>query len=246
MADSANPKEQTIKLSEKVAQRIEYRAKHISDFMSLLRPELEKDDAECDVLDVGCGLGVYSLAISPHVKSVYGIDYDSKLVACCKKSAGELGLHNVKFERISALDLKDREAYDIVILSDVLEHIKEQSALLNICINALRPGGVMYISTNNKWWPIEGHKFLPFLTYMPRNIANKYVRFMGKGNDYEGYYLPSYMALREMLDKLPAEYVFKPPINRERLMYRVGARLVEFSQSFWLFANAFQVIVKKN
>ncbi|MDG6220758.1 MAG: methyltransferase domain-containing protein [Candidatus Thermoplasmatota archaeon] len=225
--------------------RLEYRREHIREMVSLFQPELEAALEDARVLDVGTGLGPIAIGISPLVKQVVAIDREERLLVEARKRADEARVENVDFKCISALEMKFEEDFEIVILSDVLEHVIEQQKLLERCISAMKTGGIMYISTNNRWWPVEGHKFLPLVTYMPRALANRYVRLFKRGRDYEGYYLVGYGKLKKLLSKHPVSYSFKPPENPWTPLYRFGKRLVLFSPFFWRFSPVFQVIVKK-
>ncbi|NCC87378.1 MAG: class I SAM-dependent methyltransferase [Clostridia bacterium] len=48
-----------------------------------------------DVLDIGCGAGIYSIAIADRVKNVTGVDISSKMIEHGKNKALELKLDNV-------------------------------------------------------------------------------------------------------------------------------------------------------
>lgn len=227
-------------------KRTDYRVKHVKDILDLLYPELEKTLSECSVLDIGSGRGHLSAVIANYVKYLKGIDNNEKAVKEARKKIAKHNIKNVDFEVMSFYDFDEKENYDVVIFSDVLEHVINKEGALKIVANALKKGGVFYISTNNKLWIMEGHYFLPFLSFLPKGLANRYVGFFRKGKDYNSCYLPTYFQLKRLLDALPITYTFKPPKNHERLMYRFGTFLVNTSGFFWIFANAFQVIGKKD
>lgn len=92
---------------------------HIYDkFIELLEREhmLGKD---IDILDVGCGVGIYSIALSEKVRSATGMDISPKMLANGKKIIEEKGIKNVTLENIdwSDVDLGGRgmkERYDLV------------------------------------------------------------------------------------------------------------------------------------
>jgi 2-polyprenyl-3-methyl-5-hydroxy-6-metoxy-1,4-benzoquinol methylase len=226
-------------------KRTKHRIVHIEDMLDLLYPELECPLSDCRVLDIGCGSGSLALSIAGHVKYVKGIEITDHAIEMAKRVAAEHDIENAEFEVLSLYNLEEQNEYDIILLSDVLEHVKSQWLCLEIAIEALKPGGVLYISTNNKWWPYEGHYFLPFLSYLPRRLANRYVVAFRKGRDYNNYFLLSYFKLDTMLSSLPLDYRFKPPIHAYRWLYRIGKKFVQFSDIFWFFSNAFQVVAKK-
>lgn len=221
-----------------------YREEHIDDILSLLYPQLTKPLEECTVLDMGCGVGALSLPTSLRVKRIKGIDVNESHVSRCRESAKQQGITNATFEVKSLFELDEEGRYDIVLCSDVLEHVEDQDGVLKMICFSLRNGGVFYLTTNNKCWPLEGHFGLPFLSYLPRNWAERYIRWTRRGGVYNIYPL-SYEMLKRILSRYPVEYEFKPPRNPRTFVYRIGSRFVKISSLFWNFSNAFQVIGKK-
>ncbi|UCD92162.1 MAG: methyltransferase domain-containing protein [Methanobacteriota archaeon] len=221
-----------------------YREEHIDDILSLLYPQLGKPLLECTVLDLGCGLGALSLPASRRVKSVKGIDLDQSYIARCRERVEREGITNATFEVKSLFDLDGHEQYDIVLCSDVLEHVEDQDGLMEKIIISLGDGGVFYLTTNNKYWPMEGHFGMLFLSYLPRNKAEEEVKRAGKGKIYNVYPL-SYNMIKRLLSKYPIDFEFKPPKKPHKMMYRLGAHLISISPFFWNFSNAFQIVGKK-
>ncbi|MDD4222340.1 MAG: methyltransferase domain-containing protein [Methanomethylophilus sp.] len=67
-------------------------------YIALLLREGRLDPARTDVLDIGCGTGVHSLALAGHVCSVRGVDVSSAMVARANRKAAALGLTNAQYE----------------------------------------------------------------------------------------------------------------------------------------------------
>ncbi len=232
------------RLEEDCYERMQYREEHIDDILSLLYPQLTKQLNECTVLDMGCGIGGLSIPAAPKVKSIKGIDLNESYIHICKEKAVEKGLENAEFEVKSLFEFQEEERYDIVLCSDVLEHVANQEEVLQKIVSALRPSGVFYLTTNNKYWPMEGHYGLLFLSYQSREKALKRIIRKKKGRVYNVYPL-SYKNLKRLLDKHPIDYELKPPRNPEKTVYRVGSWFIRRSSFIWNFSNAFQVIGKK-
>ncbi|MCK5291659.1 MAG: methyltransferase domain-containing protein [Thermoplasmata archaeon] len=225
-------------------ERMQYREGHIDDILSLLYPQLTKPLNECTVLDMGCGVGGLSIPASFRVKEIRGIDVDESYISICKQSAKEKGLTNATFEVKSLFDLDEKDAYDVVLCSDVLEHVEDQEGVLRNIVRTLKVGGVFYLTTNNKCWPMEGHYGLLFLSYQSREKALRRVIRKGKGKVYNIYPL-SYGNLKQLLSKYPIEYEFKAPRNPDKFIYKMGSGMVKLTSYFWNFSNAFQIIGKK-
>ncbi len=223
---------------------MQYREEHIDDILSLLYPQLTKPLNECTVLDMGCGVGGLSIPASFRVKEIRGIDVNESYISTCKERAEEKGVENATFEVMSLFDLEEKDTYDVVLCSDVLEHVEDQEGILTKVVESLREGAVFYLTTNNKYWPMEGHYGLLFLSYQSREKASRRVIRKGKGKVYNVYPL-SYRNLKQLLSKYPIKYEFKAPRNPDRFVYKMGSRMVKLTSHFWNFSNAFQIIGKK-
>lgn len=223
--------------------RDQYRTLQIQDYISMFYPELQKEFRDCTVLDMGCGTGTVALSMAPYAKSVLGVDIDDHLLDLARKEADRTGIENVSFINLSAYDFRSSDSFDVVILSDVLEHVPDQEALLKQCLGFLAPQGVMYMNTPNKWFPMEPHKHLPFLSYLPRRLADQYSRAFSRGS-YESYRLLSYGQFTDLLGSFPIRYIFKTQPNPKRPLYRLANPLVEKAPFLWRFSNAFQVIIQ--
>lgn len=221
-----------------------YRRNQVQDYISVFYPELKKGFEDCTVLDVGSGTGSVSLSLARYSRNVVGIEPNEEYVKRARAKAIEMRLENATFLQLTADDYHTEDRYDVVILSDVLEHVERQRELLVKCLSLLEEGGVLYLNTPNKWYPMEPHFRLPFLSWLPDNLANHYAMAF-RGGGYNGYHLLGYRDLINLLESLDTTYSFKVQPNPRRLMYRLGNRLVTKAPFLWRFANAFQVIVQK-
>ena len=221
-----------------------FRKRHVEEYVSLFYPELKKRLKDCDVLDLGCARGVLSIPLAPYVRKVKGIDIRGHCIEVAKKIAKEQKIKNVDFKIQSIFDLDSKRKYDIILLSDVLEHVKNQKQLLEKSLNLLRHEGILYINTPNKWFPIEAHRHLIFLGYLPSDMANRYSQKI-LNKDYKNFYLLSYSEFLNLLNSFRVKYHFKTFPHPTRVLYKAGKPFVDGLPFLWRFANAFQVIVQK-
>jgi len=79
------------------------------------------------VLDVGCGNGFNTYRIAGKAKRVVGIDIDSKNIAYAEKNflSG-----NIDYLNANIMDYESGQKFDVIVLSNVLEHIKDRIRLL--------------------------------------------------------------------------------------------------------------------
>ncbi len=114
----------------------------------VLRPVL---GSEVSVLDVGCGAGWFSNAISHHAGSaVTGIDFNPVAVARAKEVAANLGL-STRFEVADLFLYQPIESFDLVVSLGVLHHTDNcRAAVRHVCENFVRPGGHAFIGLYHK------------------------------------------------------------------------------------------------
>lgn len=87
----------------------------------------------------------------------------------------------------TALPFADN-AFDVVISNHVIEHVGDidaQRAHLRECRRVLARDGRGYLAVPNRWMMVEPHFKLPFLSWLPRTLADAYVRMVGKGTHYD-------------------------------------------------------------
>lgn len=85
--------------------------------------------SEYRVLDLGCGTGDLSFQIAGHVKSVVALDHNPTLVAWATKhhTAVNLSFQNADADAYLSINRND---FDVLILSHILEHLDEPESFL--------------------------------------------------------------------------------------------------------------------
>lgn len=86
-------------------------------FVSLVLREGRPDPMFTDVLDIGCGTGIYSLALSGKVRSVTGVDISPAMIGAAVRKAESLGIGNAEFRTVdwSSADTRRMGKYGITI-----------------------------------------------------------------------------------------------------------------------------------
>jgi len=95
------------------------------------------------LLDVGCGNSSYLLRVKSAGWHVTGIDSDKQVVDNGQKD----GL-DIKLGDITVLN-SQKDCYDVITLSHVIEHVPDPQQLLRNCFRLLNNNGTLWIETPN-------------------------------------------------------------------------------------------------
>jgi SAM-dependent methyltransferase len=151
-------------------------------------------------------------------------------------------------------DIRERDAYDLVVLDNVYEHLPYHALALFNVSRALRPGGVLYMVIPNRAWPIEAHYRLPFLAWLRLPLANAYLRLSRRGTDYtDASYAPTLWGLRKQLDGRP-ELAWRLVLPEDPTAtmagtpwhYRLGMALLRRAPALWSVSKAVVVVAVKD
>ena len=129
------------------------------------------------------GMGLSRLEDLTAKAKVTGIDIDEDAVAFASKNNR---LENVEYFVMNALETTfPDDSFDIVVCNQMYEHVPDARQLLGEIRRILVPGGVCYFSATNRLKVIETHYGrLPFLSWLPKPLANLYLRILGRGSRY--------------------------------------------------------------
>ncbi|QQG47061.1 MAG: class I SAM-dependent methyltransferase [Candidatus Woesebacteria bacterium] len=150
------------------------------------------------VLDIGASTGIIDNVLAKHFKKVTGTDIDKEAI---KFAQNKFRSSNLRFEIEDAMKLSfKKSSFDIVICTHVYEHVPDPKKLFSEIYRVLKPNGVCYLAAQNKLWPMEAHHDLLFLSYLPKPLADIYIKiFRGKDEYYE--HPMSYWELKNVLKK---------------------------------------------
>lgn len=99
-------------------------------------------------LEVGCGLGYFSEKATSLGAIVTGIDIGGKLV---EKSKQRIPGGKFLVASASKLPFKD-ESFDIVLCTEVIEHVDNQSQAIEEMFRVIKKGGILVITSPNRFF----------------------------------------------------------------------------------------------
>jgi len=97
------------------------------------------------ILDVGCGVGTMSLYFAAHGAQVSGIDISPRAISIAQAAAKDLGLKNVSSE-VGEVK-KGTAKFDLILCSEVVEHVPDQLGFLKILRSHLKDNGKLILTT---------------------------------------------------------------------------------------------------
>lgn len=102
------------------------------------------------ILDIGCGGGLVSEPLARLGATVVGVDPSTTNVEVARLHAEQSGLA-VDYRAATAEDLAAAgESFDVVLALEVVEHVADVPAFLEITAGMLRLGGLMAVATINR------------------------------------------------------------------------------------------------
>lgn len=104
-----------------------------------------KHQPKCSVLEVGCGYGYLTYALAREGFNVTGIDISENAIKSAKENFGD------HFSNESLKELLNRNIkFDLIVSTEVIEHVDEPSEFFGLCVSLLKPDGKILLTTPNK------------------------------------------------------------------------------------------------
>jgi SAM-dependent methyltransferase len=126
---------------------------------------MANEDKSSNILEIGCSGGLlYSMLVKNGFSSLTGIDISENAINLCK----ERGLTNTYVMDGANTEFED-DKFDIIIASDVLEHIHDDKSAIHEWKRILKPNGklILFVPALNSLWS-------------NRDVVNHHYRRYGK------------------------------------------------------------------
>ena len=125
------------------------------------------------ILEVGCGTG-HNLSMLKRFGKVEASELDpSARALASKRLRGQ-----VKEAKLPDLSMFERDAYDLVALLDVLEHVPDDLGSLRAILKRLKPGGALLLTVPaNPWmWSAHDAAHHHFRRYTKKQLKELFLR----------------------------------------------------------------------
>jgi ubiquinone/menaquinone biosynthesis C-methylase UbiE len=133
------------------------------------------------VADVGCSAGFIADELARSGGRTIGVDIDRPGLVRAAERFGDRVLFTLA--EGDRLPLADR-SIDVIVFNHIYEHVVDPDAVVTDLHRVLADDGIIYFGLANRLGIIEPHHRLPFLSYLPPAMADRYVRVSGRGDHY--------------------------------------------------------------
>lgn len=106
--------------------------------------------SQLTAVDIGSGGGLLCEPLAKLGFQVTGVDASEMSVNVAKRHAEQSGL-DIEYRHCLSTDLlQEGKTYDMVMNTEVIEHVPDQQQLLDECCQLLKPGGLLVLATLNR------------------------------------------------------------------------------------------------
>lgn len=156
------------------------------------------------ILDIGCGQGGTVRAFAASGQEAMGIEIDPGLAEYARVNVGS------RKGRIECLDilrceLEELGTFDLILCSDVIEHVADPDAMIAIAAQLLRPGGTFVLQVPNKnsihQVIADGHFRIAGMTLLSRQEGRELKRQL-QGWDDPYHHMGEHLSLEHYLRHL--------------------------------------------
>ncbi|KAJ2749629.1 Hexaprenyldihydroxybenzoate methyltransferase, mitochondrial [Coemansia pectinata] len=148
------------------------------------------------VVDVGCGGGLASESLARLGMRVLGVDAAKENVEMARIHAQkDPGLTDLEYVQSTAEQLKEKEAFDVVVSLEVIEHVADPMGFVKSLVDLAKPGASIFISTMNR---------TPVAAFVDVLVPEYLLNVVPRGtHDYRKFIKPQ--ELSQMLSAVGAE-----------------------------------------
>ncbi len=102
------------------------------------------------------------------------------------------------------LSFRDR-AFDVVFSNAVIEHVGTSADQKRFIAEACRVADRVFLSTPNRWFPVDAHTLIPFAHWLPMRWRNRIYRLLGR-DYFASEKRLRLISARELLSLVPSSH----------------------------------------
>jgi len=141
-------------------------------FESYLRPvrRFKEITSETQILEIGTGPGWFPILCKQRGLCCKGLEISSQLIEVARETGRRYGVEpNIELGNIEESSLP-ANFYDVVIASSVFEHVEDWRGGLRNVYRCMRPGGVLFFESTNKFSFVSGeYRGMPLYGWLPNS-----------------------------------------------------------------------------
>ncbi|MET1253779.1 class I SAM-dependent methyltransferase [Aliikangiella maris] len=161
---------------------VEQRQRKAKTMIAVLQDYFEQPLEQFNLLNLGGSTGIIDEYLSRYFQQVTGVDIDEPAINYAQQTFKK---DNLKFAVGDAMDLQyESEQFNVVICSQVYEHVPDAKQMMKEICRVLKPGGVCYFAAGNRLVWNEPHYRLPLLSVIPKCFAHWYLQLTKRGTYY--------------------------------------------------------------
>jgi len=173
-----------------------------------------------EILENGCGVGMYVEHVAPFGGYVIGLEYDFERAAEAGESSPNIINAAGEFIPLPS------STFDLILSHEVIEHVQDDHTAVREMVRLLKPGGRITLFCPNRGYPFETHGIYwrgkyhfgnkLFVNYLPRSLRNRlapHVRVYSKKD------------LQKLFEGLPVRFIERTIIfgAYDNIIARFGA-----------------------
>jgi 2-polyprenyl-3-methyl-5-hydroxy-6-metoxy-1,4-benzoquinol methylase len=141
----------------------------------------ELNELRC--LDIRGSTGMISSFLTEIFNSVIGLDLDVPIMRWAQKNSARSNTCFIFADRIQTSS--PIEMFEVVVCAQCYEHMTDARRLMDEVNSLLKSGSGCFFSGPNRLAFVEDHYGIPFLSWLPRPLANAYIRLAKCGQFYK-------------------------------------------------------------